>query len=216
MSKSINLKITKDGSVFLIEENGPVKREREIEPQSLLTLIEKSLHNEVTDAYGSRLPKNCVFYGVVERHAQQPTQIVMLERDKCIRPYNHFGAEETVGYPKLIFAYKVQGQHVITTSVVAAKDEVMTPESAVYHFPYANVGASGAICLGSYSYPEVKDISDMSYFPEPFYLIEHTHANNGAGQVVREILDQVQEKPFDDELLEHRCTFEQFINNFAS
>lgn len=37
-------------------------------------------------------------------------------------------------------------------------------------------------------YPPVNQLSDISYFPEAFYTIEHTHATNAKGQVVHDLL----------------------------
>ncbi|MFX4261297.1 hypothetical protein ACOBQJ_03735 [Pelotomaculum propionicicum] len=179
----------------------------------MLELVKNSLHEKVTDAYGSPpLPKNCVFYGVVERHSQSPTVLVAIERDKCIRPYNHFGEIIEVGYPKLVFLYAIKGNKVCGSYVAAVTDEIIKSESPVYFFPYGNVGLTHSICMGNYFHPEVKELSDVTYFPEPFYLIEHTHPNNAKNQVIKELLEQTKGKPFNDELLIFNCTFKDFIN----
>jgi hypothetical protein len=211
---SINIKLREDGAVFIIEEYGAVIKEKRINPDSLINLIKNSIYNEVTDSYGSNLPKNCIYYGVTERRSGLPSQTVVIEREKCIRPYNHFGLVEMVGYPKLLFIYKVTGNQIVSSSVVAATDEFITDSSPVYHFPYANVFIDGRICMGTYHYPEIKSLTDLTFLPEDFYLIEHTHEKNATGEVIRDILDQVQEKPFDDGLLKFYKTFKRKRQKF--
>jgi hypothetical protein len=122
-----------------------------------------------------------------------------------------------VGYPKLLFAYKIVGNRVVSSAVVAAVDEFIKPQTPVYVFPYGNVFLNGNICMGSYRHPEVnpKDLTDVNFFPEAFYLIEHTHPHNAKSQVIKEILDKVKDKPFDNGLLVFQCTFEQWINGFS-
>jgi len=193
-----------------------VVKEKPVDPQSLLSLIKESLDNIITDSYGSGpLPKNCIYYGVVERNSQSPTQIVAVEREPCIRPYNHIGEIYRVGYPKLVFLYAVQGQMVKQTAVAAAKDEIIKNDSGMYVFPYANVYHNGIVCMGSFMYPPVKQLSDLSYFPEAFYIIEHTHPNNVRGQKVYDLLKAAEDRPFNNDLLVFDCTFEQFVKRFS-
>lgn len=184
-----------------------------------MELVKSTLHSHVTDSYNTpTLPKNCIFYGVVERFSSQPEVNIVIEREKCIRPYNHFGDTENVGYPKLLFAYKIVGNRVASTAVVAVVDELVKPSSPVYVFPYGNVFHNGNICMGSYHHPEInpKDMTDVNYFPEAFYLIEHTHPKNSRDQVIKDILDKVEDKPFDDDLLIFYGTFEQWIDQFSA
>ena len=210
----IDIRLRNNGTVFIIEKDGATIKEKQIKPDSLIALIESSTYSEVTDSYGSIIPKSCIYSGAVERRSGLSNQVIMIEREKCIRPYNHFGSVELVGYPKLILAYKIAGNKIISSAVVAATDEFITDKSPVYYFPYANVGHSGVICTGTYHYPEINALTDLTYLPEDFYLIEHTHEKNAVNEVIGDILDQVKEKPFDDNLLKFYRTFKQFVGEF--
>ncbi|MCG8402846.1 MAG: prokaryotic E2 ligase family D protein, partial [Firmicutes bacterium] len=159
------------------------------------------------------LPKNCIYYGVLERLDSSPTQVVVIERDNCFKPYNHIGDTVNVGYPKLLFAYQIKDNEVISSAVVAARDEFIKNESPVYHFPYGNVLANGKICWGTYTYPRLKELADLTFYPEPFYLLEHTHAMNAVNQVVADLLHS--DKEFDDSKLVMMTTFKKFINKFC-
>lgn len=195
-------------------EEGLTTTERPIDPQSLLNLLDASVIRQFTESYKSPpLPKNAVFYGVVDRHAQDLEQIVIIEREPCIRPYNHFGDIRSVGYPKLLFAYRIIGKTVTSTSVVAAVDEIMSDSSSIYHYPYANVSVGGVICWGSYRNPPITNLVDLTYLPEEFYLIEHTHEKNAHQEVVSDLLIKVENRAFDSGLLVFKETFENFINN---
>ena len=213
--ESINLKVCSDGSAYLIEQ-GLTTRERPIDPQSLLAIIESSIINKVTDRYESVLPKNCIYYGVLERHSLEPQQIVVVEREPCIRPYNHLGTMYRVGYPKLLFAYKISKNRVNGSFVVAATDEYIKEGSNCYHFPYANVGPHGGICTGNYIYPQLNEVADVALLPEGFYLIEHTHITNAANQIIEELLEKTQEKVFDNNLLVFKQTFKQFVDTITN
>lgn len=212
MLEYIDIRVMSNGSIFLIEKNGTIKQ-RQIEPQSLFQVLQSSIEDKVVNIYESPpLPKNCIYYGVIEWFMKEPAQVVVIERDKCIRPYNHFGDTYMVGYPKLLFAYLVKGGRVTSTAVVAAKDEFIKSNSSVYHFPYGNVYDNGRVCWGNFSHPPVTELADLTFYPESFYLIEHTHAHNAAGQVVADLLHK--DKEFDDSKLVFMATFEKFVKNY--
>jgi hypothetical protein len=174
------------------------------------------VENRVADSfYSPPLPKNCIYYGVVERFMNSSTQIVVLERDGCIRPYNHFGEIYNVGYPKMLFAYAIKNSRVISTMVVAVKDEFVKNDSAVYHFPYGNVYGDGRVCWGNFSYPSVNSIIDLNFYPEAFYLLEHTHPKNAVGQVIIDLLESSRDKHFDDDKLVLMSTFGKIISTFS-
>lgn len=213
--EDVYVKLQADGKVFVIENDGAVTREKEIDPDSLISLVERSTYSQITDSYGGVLPKHCIYYGFAERRSGEMFQVVMLERKGCVRPYNHFGSIENVGYPKLIFAYKIANNKMVSSAVVAAIDEFIGELSPVYYFPYANVSHNGRICTGSYHYPEIDTLTGLNYLPEDFYLIEHTHEKNAVSEVIRDILDQVKEKPFDNSLLKFNTTFKQFVEEFC-
>lgn len=214
MLEHINIKITPDGSVF-VAEHGVTVKQKQIDPQYLIQIINNSLEkSEVVDRYNSPvLPKNCIYYGVVERFASHPSQIVVVEKDKCIKPYNHLGDVINVGYPKLLFTYRIRGNEVIDSAVVAAIDEFIKNQSPIYRFPYGNVHSDGRICWGTFKYPRLNELADLSFYPEPLYLFEHTHTQNGAGQVISELLHK--DREFDDSKLMLFTTFEKFIEYFT-
>ncbi|MCL6478143.1 MAG: prokaryotic E2 ligase family D protein [Peptococcaceae bacterium] len=149
---------------------------------------------------------------MVERNSQHPEQIVIIEREACIRSYNHMGEIYQVGYPKLILCYKVKNNRISGFYVAAVKDEIVNGKSEVYFFPYANVYHGGNVCMGSFIHPPLKELSELTYYPEAFYTIEHTHLTNAKNQLVLDILKEVENKPFDSGLLLFDCTFEQFVS----
>ncbi|OPX90765.1 MAG: hypothetical protein A4E52_00743 [Pelotomaculum sp. PtaB.Bin013] len=191
-------------------------KEKQIDPSGILHLVKESLDSVITDHYESGpLPKGCIYYAVVERNSQHPEQIVIIEREACIRPYNHMGEIYQVGYPKLIFCYKVIKDKICGFYMAAVKDEIINKKSEVYHFPYANVYDNGSVCMGSFIHPPIKELSDLTYYPEAFYTIEHTHLMNARNQLIIDILKEVENKPFDSGLLVFDCTFEQFISRIS-
>jgi len=214
--EALYLKFMPDGRIVRVIE-GVAKQETEIDPSDLINLIPGSLDHKVKDWYHSlALPKGCIYYGVVERHSGAEETVVVIEKERCIWFYNHMGETYYVGYPKLLFAYKIQGDRITNSALVAATDKYIKNSSEVYHFPYANVFSNTHICQGSMRYPTVKSLADIARYPLGFYLVEHTHANNGAHQPVLEILEKVRNKPFDDSLLTFITTFEKWVTKFAN
>lgn len=191
-------------------------KEKQIDPFSLITLVKESLSNKITDHYESGpLPKNCIYYGVVERNSQKPEQVIIIEREACIRPYNHLGTILQVGYPKLLFCYRVVSENVQTFYVAAAVDEIIKNSSEIYLFPYANVYLGGNVCMGSFVYPLLRELAELTYYPEAFYTIEHTHLTNAKNQLIADLLEKNENKAFDSKLLIPDCNFEKFVKGIS-
>lgn len=213
--ESINLRINKDGSVFLTKE-GLIKKEKQINPQTLLDLIRSSLKNEVIkQIYSGPLPKGTVFYGHLNRE-NICEEIVVIHRPACVRTYNHFGRCDEVGYPALLFGFRVACKKIVSSYLVAVTDEVILDSSIIYHFPYANIYSDGRICWGNYKTPNINHLAELNYQPEAFYFIEHTHERNAAGQVIGELLQKAREEKFDSKLLVPLGTFKQLIKRLGN
>lgn len=160
------------------------------------------------------LPDNCVTHAEIYGEVGTVQQVVVVKRPVMKRPYNHFGETWEVYYPKLLFLYKVDGQKVKDTSVVAYFDEVVTEATKVYHFPFGNVFNDHRLCLGSYRFEPIKNLTDLNYQPEQWYLIEHNHANNAVQQKVVELLEASKEQPLNESMLRFSRTYKQLLENF--
>jgi hypothetical protein len=198
-------------------QSGLSVKEKQIDPQSLMNLAQKSLNNVIVDHHGSGpLPKNCIYYGVFERNAQKPAQIIIIEREAGIRSYNHLGTVLQVGYPKLLFCYRVVDEYVKGFHLVAAVDEIIKNDSDIYRFPYANVNISGVVCLGGFNYPPLKELAELTYYPEGFLTIEHSiHGDNTGKYPFEVLLKKMENRQFDNELLILDCNFKTLIKRVS-
>ena len=57
----------------------------------------------------------------------------------------------------------------MSTSCYAVKDDVITDQTELFHYPYANVHGDGHICFGGNKLPECLHLCDVDKLVNTFY-----------------------------------------------
>lgn len=140
-------------------------------------------------------------------------RIVVIERPVLKRPYNHFGETWEVYYPKLLFFYRLRETKVKTAAVAAVLDEIIKDNTRVFYFPFGNVFKDHRLCMGTYKFPPINELAELTYQPEQWYLIEHDHIDNACGQKIINLLKLAKEKPLDEGQLQFACTYKKWLEN---
>lgn len=142
--------------------------------------------------------------------------IAVLRRDKGIRPYRFVDGkgkvhEFEVGYPGLLFRFTVFDGDVQELRVRAFKGRI-EKDSQLYFYPYTNVYPNGAVCLGNYRYPKVRDLRDLGSYPDVFFELANNSDLYRGDVPLSELISANEGKEFDDSLLEP-CgeTYEEFM-----
>lgn len=127
---------------------------------------------------------------------------------------------KNVGLPRILFAIKVCNNKCVNFKIfcVKEKDAFITNETKLYKYPFSNVFHDGSVCLGNNSISsfQLKSINNIILIPEMFLSMpnsDHAYSNK---KPYNEFLEELQDKKFDDNLLEcysPNRNYIGFINN---
>lgn len=126
---------------------------------------------------------------------------------------------KNVGLPKLIFAIKVQNNAVVSFRIMAVKDRFLRHDSILYSYPFSNVSGVGYVCTGN-NYKSLNiqmepgDVTAILSIPEMFLAMpnsEHSYGHNKSGLYYRDMLAELEGKPFKEEWLEPSLSYEKFV-----
>lgn len=109
---------------------------------------------------------------------------------------------EGVAFPTLMFGFVVKGEVVHEKYVVAIKDDLVTDNTPVYHYPYSNVYNDARACWSDL--PRIAEPRQLGTLPELFFASPdtlHLGAKNSSGLEYRELLEKYRGQRFPREFL---------------
>lgn len=108
-------------------------------------------------------------YGYVDAIYGEPGdyQIAVLYPAK-IRGVKYYNNTYRIPNPNTLFIYDVKRGVVCSKLCFAVKDETITDETILYHYPFGNVGEYGSMCYGNIKLPDVTNMSAIDELVELF------------------------------------------------
>lgn len=166
-------------------------------------------HRPCLEERSGILPKGTVEHLTVS-HGGKFGHVVVIYREKCVRPFRFWKGpgeimEMSVGYPRLLFKFMVLDGTVMSLHVRAAREDRIKNDTQMYYYPYTNVTPDGGVCLGTYRYPPVKELRQLSTFPDVFYDLPNNadlyNPQHGGGMHLKKLLTANENREFNDSLL---------------
>ncbi len=198
----IHLFIREDGAFIELEDNGK-KEFREVTIHHLIDAFNSAVR-DITDEeiFGTPLlPTGTIKY---TQSAADPTKYSLyLYREPTIGPITYESRQYVVGYPAIIYRFRVDNRILSQVRMWAVSDKNLTPDTPIYHYPYFNSYQDGRICIGSNRIP-VEEPWQLFKMPDilkamPSNLGLSTHNNSGLQG--DSLLKAVEEKLFPNEWL---------------
>jgi len=164
------------------------------------------------------LPKNCIRHIWLNYEKQDQVIFIEVPRKRWdIRYYD--SPMEQVGFPRLIFGYRVQGATFKNMFLLAVKDSgKIKGDTPLYKFPYANV-SNGRVCMGGNVLPPIQEISQLATYHHLFFAAPSsncyygTERNESGIHDLRELYTKMQHRDFPEEwLASEKITFDQFVS----
>ena len=154
------------------------------------------------------LPKNCFIY----QEMMDGALIVGIEVEAQRFNINYHRKQfEDVGHPKLLFLFTVRGQKVLGCRLVCVKDQVLTPETQLYRYPFSNVFEHTGTCWPDLKSYQIKSVAHLGTMPFAFLHSQNNdHAYSGVN--LGEKYHDLQGKDFDhDTLAPLNMTFDEWL-----
>lgn len=155
------------------------------------------------------LPKNCFIYQEMLDGAELVG--IEVEAQRFDIQYHRKQFEE-VGHPKMLFLFTLRGQKVMNCKIVCVKDQVLTPETKLYRYPFSNVHGDTSTCWPDLRTYQVKSIAHVGTMPFAFI---HSQNNEHlfSGVNLGEKYHALQGKDFDSDTLEPlNQTFDEWLD----
>lgn len=177
------------------------------EPEWILEVLERHIPKKKACS-SPILPKNCFIYQEMLDGAKLVGIEVEAQRFDIQYHRKQF---EDVGHPKMLFLLTLRGQKVLSCKIVCVKDQVLTPETKLYRYPFSNVHNDTSTCwpdLGTY---QIKSVAHIGTLPFAFiHSKNNEHLYNGVN--LGEKYNDLQGKDFKfDELVPLNQTFNEWL-----
>jgi hypothetical protein len=224
MSKSLYDEITVrirplDGTIRVEEHTGNIVAVKNVSPDSLIACLEKGIKVSKTIKSGF-LPANCVSYDVDDYQRTFtiwiPPGYIDLTYYKTV--YEHFPL------PAMAFSFALTSSgstHSRRLTVIA--DEMPSPKTKTYKYPFSNVFGDGRICTGAAnSMPVYKEARTLGTLPYHILRLpnnddEYSRNNNKQKLLYRDLLEHLKDKDpsyyYEHILIPNGAVLQDFIDN---
>lgn len=112
---------------------------------------------------------------------------------------------EQVGFPRMIFKFRVERDKVGLSTIVAVKDDgPITLNTPMYHFPFSHVNDNGHVCMGGNAFPKIDRVQQIETFHYLFLASPFTTdygAKTLTGKPINMLFQDLIKSDFDDDWL---------------
>lgn len=169
MTAIIKMKEPQHVSLELVDEETGVIRKK-ITLKNFIKVLMDSSEQEGAGVLLGELPKG--YYNALIRE-DGFTVVVSVPAGKF--PFQYFDKVYLIPFPRLVFKFVCDEGKVVAGECYAAKDDILTQKTELYHYPFANVHPNGRICFGANQLPKCLKLSDVDALVSMFY---GTSSNN--------------------------------------
>jgi len=211
------IRICEDGVITVEDDRDGVKGFKEINPDTLLTCINRSLLRGAV--FSGLLPKNCVSFAAYD-DGDKEVCIIHPESKSNISyygtPYLDFPL------PKLVFGFRITRENQIggCRLGVAGNDDNLKPTTPMYAYPFGNVSGT-RLCTGKNALPKCESLHTLASVP--YYIIgmdnnndNFKKTNNKPELEMRDLLELLKDKTpeyyYSDILIPSGSTLGDFIS----
>lgn len=210
------IRIRDDGTVAVEDNKDGIKGFKEINPDSLLECINKSLLRGVVCS--GLLAKGCLSFAA---HDNGSKNVVILHPESRASityygtPYPNFPL------PRLVFGFSITRENRISQCRlgVVGNESHLKPTTLMFVYPFSNVSGTH-LCVGNNVLPKCQSLHTLG--SAPYYILSMDNnndhfspANNKQGLEMRDLLELLRDKTieyyYSDILLPSRLTLGDFI-----
>ena len=189
------IRISDDGRVMVEKDDGGVKSFKQINPDTLVECINKSLLRGAV--HSGMLPKNCLSFSAYD----DGNRDVVLMHPEIKADVSYFGTEyKDFPLPRLVFGFRLSKEGRVSSCRLGVTDngEILKPNTKMYHYPLSNVSGFH-LCTGNNTFPKCDSLHTLASLP--YYIMampnnnDHfSPARNKPGLEMRDLLELLKDK----------------------
>ena len=211
------IRISGDGRIMVEKDEDGIKSFKQISPDTLVECINKSIMRGSVSS--GLLPKGCLSYTA---HDNGDKDICMLHPENRA-DVSYFGTEyKDFPLPRLVFGFRVSKEGRVSSCRlgVIADDNVIKPETKMYHYPLSNVSGFH-LCKGNNTFPKCNSLYTLASLP--YYIMAMPNNNdhfkpelNKPKLEMRDLLELMKDKEsafyYSNILLSNGAVLNDFMN----
>lgn len=204
-------------AVVEMHEKGTISR-KNITVDSLTNCFLSSRYDEEAHPTGL-LPEGCIGVTMTPKYTLYFIRYPELHAD-----FTYYGTEYlNFPIPRLVFCVKYMPREakVADCGLCVVKDERLTLDTPLYHYPFSNVFSDGRVCTGNNALPVYKDPARLHTLASFLLRLPNNDdlfsvENNRLNAQYRDLLEQMKDKDpsfyYTDVLVEQGRTLKDFMN----
>lgn len=210
------IRIKDDGRVMVERDAGGVKSFKQIDPDTLVKCIDKSMARGAV--HTGLLPEGCVSASMYDDGSREAVLLYTEGRADI----SYFGTEyKNFPLPHLVFGFRLTREGCVGSCRlgVVEKDGRMKPDTKMYHYPLSNVSGFH-LCTGNNIFPRCGSLHTLASLP--YYIMampnnnDHfDHSLNKPGLEMRDLLELLKDREpefyYSDILIPNGMVLNDFI-----
>lgn len=218
LTRDIIVRVSPERNTLIVEEQKPggIVNFKEIDPVEFYFAINKSYvcQNHLSSGF---LPEHCLHISMntTERQLVFWNPELRADVSYCDKEYLDFPI------PRLVFGVRMLGDgRVVDCSIGVVADEVPTPDTQMFYYPFSNVYSDGRVCTGNNVLPRYKKLTSLRYFPryllgvpdnDDFYDKQHNRLELPHGDLLEHLKDKEPAYYYSNILVSNGKTLADFI-----
>ena len=178
--------------------------EKDVSLNDYRRLINESLEEDMVWVDVPKLPVEVYKAKVSSRGEVDGYKVILFVKGQ-MQPFNFAGKIMRIPFPSLVFNLTVGKGIIKEKKVFAVKDEILCPDTELFHYPFGNVNDQGGICMGNIlvDMPTIQDsVKFVDAFMEGRTNSDLLGVRNRLGYTQSELVEKIQKmEKYPDEFL---------------
>lgn len=132
--------------------------------KNFIRILTNAAYDETAGVVLGRMP-----YGYYNACVNDIGFSVIVSVPAKVAPFQYFDSVYLIPFPRLVFYFTYENGAMRQTCCFAAKDDVLSKDTELFHYPFSNVHGDGEICFGRNQVPKCKTLSDVDDVVRMFY-----------------------------------------------
>lgn len=162
-------KVDKFGQIFfqVSYRDGDNLIEKDVSLEDYKRIINGSVQEVTTWVDVPKVPSQIYDFQISSKGEADGYRVIIHVKEG-MKPFSYAGDIMRIPFPGIVFYLEIIKGDIREKKVYAVKDEILCPDTELYHYPFGNVYDDGRICMGNISV-NIPTIQDSLKFVDAFF-----------------------------------------------